>query len=230
MAKQRIRTTPGLLGAILVRCAAKHYDSIRESLLEIPPEDVRKRMVPPTERQWDAALAELLRAGFCLASIRVGADMDDDSLNLYGFLLLTALRQDQYPGSNREFVRRVFSDEDRVREAVDTYAKGRLSPEDNAAVAQARGLLGYSDSEGSRHFSFPFFCLVAHVRLMRLLDVTILDRRFIPAWWGNALSFTALWEVLSECEPDFADNAANHSSPLSKAARWARSAVRRLGG
>ena len=172
IAKQR---TPEEMGITIVAAAFEHLATLRDtteiaSFLDVEP-----------------IIEELLRAHFCLASLRVIQALPSSDLrNAYGALTLEFLRQ--YPDEELEIVRKTFSDQTGLDSAIRRYIHHQVT---NAEREKMRALEGKNAS----HEGLSFLCMALQARIAGALYPR---REFIQIYIANVGAVTAAWRVFYE--------------------------------
>lgn len=193
------KATPDLFAAAVVPLAFGHLDELQKVVAR-SGDIFKEASVPPSTQQWSLALAELLRAYFCLASVKVCAHLNDGELgNLYGARMLEFLRA--YPDPKLSLVRNVFADSSLLDDAIKCYMHDEPNREDKLALEDSRRILHLQEND-----AFPFFIAKFHIRVTRILGIAKPDVRWTAAWAANIAAVGSAWRtIIARIEPVFAE-------------------------
>lgn len=166
------KRTPDEMGITIVAAAFEHLTTLQDKTQIASYLDV------------DPVIKELLKAHYCLASLRVIQALPSSDLrNAYGALVLEFLCR--YPDDELEIVRETFTDQIGIDSAVRRYIHRQISDSDREKMRILEGT--DASDEG-----LCLLCMALHVRIAGALYP---KREFVEIYIQNVGAVIAAWRV-----------------------------------
>jgi hypothetical protein len=160
------------MGLVIVAAAFEHLTTLQEKT------QIASYLDP------EPVIKELLKAHYCLASLRVIQALQSSELrNAYGALVLQFLCR--YPDEELEIVRETFTDQTGLDSAVRRYIHNQISDSDRERMEILEG-------KSAPHGGLSLLCMALHVRIAGALYP---KPEFVEIYIQNVGAVLAAWKV-----------------------------------